>query len=183
MLGPTLKFYFDVFLQDMFAAGTDTSSAAIEWTMAELIRNPRAMEILQNEVRQVVKNEEDINEDDIEKMPYLKGVIKESLRQHSPVPLLVPRESTRDTRVMGYDVVSGTQVIINAWSIARDPLLWENPQHFKPERFLGSSIDFKGFHFEYIPSQEGDHLKLQFKNATASQPKLQTTTIRENKRE
>lgn len=83
MLGPTLKFYFDVFLQDMFAAGTDTSSAAIEWTMAELIRNPRAMEILQNEVRQVVKNEEDINEDDIEKMPYLKGVIKESLRQHS----------------------------------------------------------------------------------------------------
>ncbi|KAL8465616.1 hypothetical protein ACS0TY_034918 [Phlomoides rotata] len=140
---------------DMFAAGTDTSSTALEWTMAELIKNPSTMKQLQKEVREVGGSKEEIEEEDLEKMPYLKAVIKESLRLHSPVPLLVPRESTRDTKVMGYDVVAGTQVIINAWSIARDPLLWENPLHFQPERFLSSNIDFKGVHFEFTPFGAG----------------------------
>ncbi|KAM7478256.1 hypothetical protein LguiA_026469 [Lonicera macranthoides] len=44
-----------------------------------------------------------------------------------------------------------TQVIINAWAIGRDPSLWEEPEEFRPERFLNSCIDFKGFHFKLIP--------------------------------
>ncbi|KAK6123575.1 hypothetical protein DH2020_042682 [Rehmannia glutinosa] len=140
---------------DMFAAGTDTTVSALEWAMAELIKNPRTMKILQNEVRKVVGRKEEIDEDHLEKMMYLKAVIKESLRLHSPIPLLVPRESTQDTKVMGYDIAAGTRVLINAWAIARDSSLWENPEEFRPERFLDSSIDFKGLHFELIPFGTG----------------------------
>ncbi|KAK6123578.1 hypothetical protein DH2020_042681 [Rehmannia glutinosa] len=100
-------------------------------------------------------NEKDIGEDDLEKMSYLKAVMKESLRLHSPVPLLLPRESTQDTKIVGYDIAAGTQVMINAWAIGRDPSLWENPEKFRPERFLDSSIDFRGIHFELIPFGAG----------------------------
>ncbi|KAL3642300.1 hypothetical protein CASFOL_013115 [Castilleja foliolosa] len=140
---------------DMFAAGTDTTAASLEWAIAELIKNPRTMKILQSEVRSVAGNKKEIDEDDLDKMTYLKAVIKESLRLHSPIPLLVPRKSTQDTKVLGYDVKSGTQVMINAWAIARDPTLWEKPEEFLPERFLDSSIDFRGLHFELIPFGAG----------------------------
>lgn len=139
----------------MFTAGTDTTLSAIEWTMSELIRNPRTMKSLHNEITQVTGNKEKIEEDDLEKMPYLQAVIKESLRLHAPVPLLVPRESTQDTKLLGYDIRSGTRLVINAWAINRDPSLWENPEEFHPERFLDTSIDFKGLHFEFVPFGAG----------------------------
>ncbi|KAK4489015.1 hypothetical protein RD792_004807 [Penstemon davidsonii] len=138
---------------DMFAAGTDTTSSVLVWTMTELLRHPNTLKKLQNEVTTAGK--EEITEDDLDKMHYLKAVIKESLRLHTPLPLLVPRESTEDTKVMGYEIAARTQVIINAWAISRDPLLWEDPQEFKPERFLETSIDFKGVHFELIPFGAG----------------------------
>lgn len=140
---------------DMFAAGTDTTVTVLEWALAELIKNPRTMETLQNEVREVGRGKGEINEEDLEKMPYLKAVIKEILRLHTPIPLLVPRESTQDTQVLGYDIPSGTRVVINAWAIGRDPLLWENPEQFYPERFLETSIDYRGLHFELIPFGAG----------------------------
>ncbi|CAL5375050.1 unnamed protein product [Camellia sinensis] len=73
------------------------------------------------------------------------------MRLHPPVPLLVPRRSTRDVKLMGYDIVAGTQVIASAWAIRRDPLSWDEPEEFRPERFLNTSIDFKGHDFELIP--------------------------------
>ena len=74
----------------MFAAGTDTTHSVMEWVMVELLRHPKVMEKLQNEVRAVGQGKSEITEDDFDKMQYLKLVIKEILRLHSPVPSLVP---------------------------------------------------------------------------------------------
>ncbi|CAN1245189.1 Cytochrome P450 736A117, partial [Linum grandiflorum] len=141
---------------DMFAAGMDTTSTALEWTMTEILKNPRVMNKLQYEIRTITGNERrNVTEDDIKQMRYLKAVLKESLRLHLPFPLLTPRESSRDVRVLGYDVPAKTRVIINAWAIARDPMIWEEPEEFRPERFLESSIDFRGRDFELIPFGAG----------------------------
>ncbi|KAK4479375.1 hypothetical protein RD792_014887 [Penstemon davidsonii] len=140
---------------DVFSAGTDTSSTVLEWAMAELIRHPEVMRKLQLEVRGIVKDKHGITNNDMEKMCYLKAVMKETLRYHTPIPLLVPRVATKDVKINGYDVSSGTMVMINAWAIGRDSDSWIEPEMFKPERFLNSSIDFKGLDFELIPFGAG----------------------------
>ena len=123
--------------------------------MTQLLRHPKIMKELQKEIRQVWGDKSDMSEDDLDKMHYLKAVIKETLRLHPPIPLLVPRISIKDVRINGYDIERGTQVFINAWAIGRDPILWEKPEEFLPERFLNNSIDFKGHHFELIPFGSG----------------------------
>ncbi|XP_058193835.1 cytochrome P450 736A117-like [Rhododendron vialii] len=140
---------------DVFAAGTDTTSTALEWAVTELLKHPQAMKKLQAEVRRTIQPNQPITEDDLDQMPYLKAVIKETLRLHPPIPLLVPRESTKDVQVMGYDVAAGTRVVVNAWSIGRDPASWDDPEEFRPERFSNSLVDFRGHDFELIPFGAG----------------------------
>ena len=123
--------------------------------MTELLRHPKAMKELQNEARRISRGKQHITEDDLEKMHYLKAVIKETLRLHPPIPLLVPRESSQDVKIMGYHIPIGTMVIINAWAIGRDPMSWDEPEEFRPERFLSTDIDFKGQDFQLIPFGAG----------------------------
>ncbi|XP_058103499.1 cytochrome P450 71A6-like [Magnolia sinica] len=73
------------------------------------------------------------------------------MRLHSPVPLLIPRESTQHCKINEYDILPGTSVIINAWAIGRDPESWDSPDEFLLERFMNSSIDYKGKDFELVP--------------------------------
>ena len=145
----------------MFSAGTDTSSLVLELAMAELMRNPQQMAKLQGEVRKhTPEGQETVEEEDIANMPYLRAVVKETLRLHPPVPLLLPRLSMADCIVHGYYVPSGTRVIVNAWALGRDPESWqEKPEEFMPERFMdggsAASVDFKGNHFQFLPFGAG----------------------------
>ncbi|XP_004511997.1 cytochrome P450 71D8-like [Cicer arietinum] len=140
---------------DTFAAGTDTTTSTIVWAMAELMKNPRVMEKLQSELRDACKGKEIITEVDVQDLPYLKLVIKETLRLHSPTPLLLPRESTQLTNIGGYDIPKKTKVMVNVWAMARDPYYWNDAEMFIPERFDANSIDYKGNHFEYLPFGAG----------------------------
>ncbi|KAG2678720.1 hypothetical protein I3760_11G016000 [Carya illinoinensis] len=153
---PVERVSIKALLQDVFAAGTDTVYIALEWAMTELLRHPAAMKKVQIEVRGIsTGNEREVTEDDLDKMHYLKAVIKETFRLHPPVPLLVPRESTQSVKLQGYDIAAGTKVIVNAWAIGRDPKSWDEPEEFHPERFLTTSIDVKGHDFQLIPFGAG----------------------------
>ncbi|KAJ0969475.1 hypothetical protein J5N97_022352 [Dioscorea zingiberensis] len=142
-------------LLNMFAAGTDTTYATLEWAMAELIKNPNVMKMLQDEVKRIASGKSMVNEHDLGEMHYLRAVIKETLRLHPPVPMLLPRESMDSCQLEGYEIPKKTRVIINYWAITRDPNVWEKPDEFIPERFLNNPIDFKGQDYEYIPFGSG----------------------------
>lgn len=142
----------------MFGAGMDTTLTTIEWAMAEMVKQPRVMAKAQTEIRQTLKGKKIINEADIQGINYLKLVVKETLRLHPPVPLLVPRECREPCVVAGFEIPIKTKVLINAWAIGRDPKHWENPETFYPERFVNSCVDLKGTNcsnFEYIPFGAG----------------------------
>lgn len=142
-------------MQDIFIGGGETSSSVVEWGMSELIRNPRVMEEAQAEVRRVYDSKGYVDETELHQLIYLKSIIKETMRLHPPVPLLVPRVSRERCQINGYEIPSKTRVIINAWAIGRNPKYWAEAESFKPERFLNSSIDFRGTDFEFIPFGAG----------------------------
>ncbi|KDP36253.1 hypothetical protein JCGZ_09818 [Jatropha curcas] len=140
---------------DMFIAGSDTSSTTLEWAMSEMMKNPSIMEKAQAEVRKVFGSKGKVDEAGLHELSYLKLVIKETLRLHPPVPLLLPRENKENVVIEGYDIPAKSKVVVNAWAIARDPKYWDEAERFYPERFINSSIDFKGANFEFIPFGAG----------------------------
>ncbi|XP_028764209.1 cytochrome P450 81E8-like [Neltuma alba] len=119
----------------MIMAGTETSAVTLEWAMSCLLNNPKALKKAQQEIDTYTGQERLIEEQDISKLPYLQNVISETMRLHPVVPLLVPREVSKDCTIGGYSVPRNTIVLVNAWAIHRDPQLWSDPTSFKPERF------------------------------------------------
>ncbi|GMJ05447.1 RED ELONGATED 1, SUPERROOT 2, ALTERED TRYPTOPHAN REGULATION 4, RUNT 1, cytochrome P450, family 83 [Hibiscus trionum] len=142
-------------LMDVFIAGTETSAATVIWVMSYLMKNSKCLKRTQDEVRNLIGKKGFLKEDDIQSLTYLQAVIKETFRLQPIVPLLVPRETLRKCSIDGYEVPAKSLVFVNAWAIGRDPEAWENAKEFCPERFIGSSINYKGQHFELIPFGAG----------------------------
>ncbi|KAH7854399.1 hypothetical protein Vadar_013357 [Vaccinium darrowii] len=129
-------------------AGTDTTSTALQWIMANLVKYPHVQTKLYEEITSIVgpspqfreKNEKAnmvmINEDDLQRMPYLKSVVLEGLRRHPPAHFLLPHMVTKDVELEGYLVPKDATINFMAADIGWDPKVWEEPMEFKPERFL-----------------------------------------------
>ncbi|CAN6251290.1 unnamed protein product [Urochloa humidicola] len=152
------KDHLKAMLIDIFFGGTDTSYIVLEFIMAELLRNPRVMSILQSEIRRCVpEGQQMVTEDDLTRLPYLKAVINETLRLHPPAPLLAPHYSITDVHVDGYMIPAKIPILVNAWALGRDKSAWADAEEFKPERFMGIDVDinFKGNDFQFLPFGAG----------------------------
>ncbi|MED6160094.1 hypothetical protein PIB30_048150 [Stylosanthes scabra] len=150
-------------LMDMVVGGSDTSSNTIEFAMAEMINNSEVMKKVQEELEAVVGRDNIVEESHIHKLPYLRAVMKETLRLHPALPLLVPHCPSETTTVGGYTIPKGSRVFVNVWAIHRDPSIWDNPLEFDPTRFLNddddgganNKWDFSGSDFRYFPFGSG----------------------------
>lgn len=145
------------FLLDLFIAGTETNALSVEWTMAELIRNPAVMSKVRAELQEVLGAKQYPDESDINKLPYLRAVLMETMRLHPPSPLLIPHQAMAEgAEVGGFVVPKGAMVIVNLWAVMRDPASWTQPEAFLPERFVGADMDFRGKdRFEFMPFGAG----------------------------
>ncbi|XP_021276964.1 flavonoid 3'-monooxygenase-like [Herrania umbratica] len=143
------------FTQDLIAGGTDTSATTVEWAISELIKQPQLIKKATEELDRVIGRERWVEEKDIPQLPYTDAIMKETMRKHPVAVMLAPHLALQDCIVAGYDIRKGTTVFINTWSMGRDPSLWEEPEEFRPERFLGKNIDVKGQHFELLPFGSG----------------------------
>lgn len=123
--------------------------------MAELMQNPSVMSRAQAEVRGAFMGQMKVTEEGLGELSYLRCVIKETLRLHTPGPLLLPRECQEQCNILGYDIPKGATVIMNAWAISRNAQYWDESEAFIPDRFMGSEIDYKGNNFEFTPFGAG----------------------------
>ena len=139
----------------MFAGGTDTSSIVVEWALAELIRHDDITKTLQDELDRVIGKDRLLSEEDIPNLPYLQATVKEIMRLHPVLPLLIPHESIQPCEVAGFYVPEKTTLVVNTWSLSMDENSWEKPHEFRPQRFMDSTVDHKGHHFQFLPFGAG----------------------------
>ncbi|XP_074264865.1 geraniol 8-hydroxylase-like [Silene latifolia] len=132
-------------LRDLLSAGADSTSTTLVWAMAELLHNPEKLRKAKGELQKVIGIKNQIRESDINRLPYLNAVIKETLRLHPSVPLSIPRKADTDLKVFGFTVPKNAQILVNIWAIGRDPDVWDRPDEFDPDRFigLGSGRDYE----------------------------------------
>lgn len=127
----------------------------VEWAISELLKKPEIFKKATEELDRVIGRERWVEEKDIVNLPFVDAIAKETMRLHPVAPMLVPRLAREDCRVAGYDIPEGTRILVSVWTIGRDPNLWENPDEFCPERFIGKDIDVKGQDFELLPFGSG----------------------------
>lgn len=140
------------FFQGLFAGGTGTAAEAMQWTIAELINHPKVFNKVREEIKSVA-GARLVEESDIRSLPYLRAVVKETLRLYPPGPI-APRECCQSCKIRGFDVSQKTMVIVNLYAIMRDPALWDNPNEFRPERFLVSSKEQDNLDFNQNETEE-----------------------------
>ncbi|CAK7344117.1 unnamed protein product [Dovyalis caffra] len=118
-------------------AGTNTTQTALQWIMANLVKYPHIQEKLFEEIQGAVDaGEEEVKEDDLHKMPYLKALILEGLRRHPPGHFLFAHAVTQDTILDGFRIPKNGIVNFMVAEMGWDAKVWEDPMMFKPERFL-----------------------------------------------
>ncbi|XP_062075865.1 cytochrome P450 93A3-like [Humulus lupulus] len=148
-------------LMDTIFGATDTTTTSVEWAMAEIFTKPMVLNKIQEELKQVVGLNNNVEESHLSKLTYLNAVLKETLRLHPPAPFLIPRFPSQSAIVGGYTIPKGTAIFLNVWSMQRDPSVWENPLEFLPERFMGdesqgeTNYNFSGKTFNYLPFGSG----------------------------
>ncbi|KAH7277067.1 hypothetical protein KP509_39G032800 [Ceratopteris richardii] len=143
---------------EVIGAAIHTTALTTEWGIAELLKHPHCITRLRQEMEEVLgdKKGQLIVEADIAKLTYLQCVIKEILRLHPVVSLLLPRMSSQECEVGGYTIPAKTLTFVNVWAIGRDEDVWENALEFRPERFESNKdIDVKGHHYELLPFGSG----------------------------
>ena len=142
-------------IQDLIAGGKDTSATTVEWAMSELLKQPHLIRKATEEIDRVIGKDRLVEERDIPQLPYINAIMKETMRKHPVAALLAPHLALEDCNIAGYEIRKGTRIFINTWSIGRNLSIWDAPEEFCPERFLGKDIDVKGQNFELLPFGSG----------------------------
>ncbi|KAL6857003.1 hypothetical protein ACP4OV_018385 [Aristida adscensionis] len=133
---------------EFLSAGTDTTATALQWIMANLVKNPAMQARLREEVAGGAMAGGEVREEELQGMPYLKAVVLEALRRHPPGHYVLPHAAAEDTTLDGYRVPAGAPVNFAVGEIGLDGEVWEAPGEFRPERFLaggeGEDVDLTG---------------------------------------
>ncbi|XP_015895174.3 cytochrome P450 78A5 [Ziziphus jujuba] len=124
-------------LWEMIFRGTDTVAILLEWILARMVLHPDIQTKAQGEIDQVVGRFRQVSDSDIQNLPYLQAIIKESLRMHPPGPLLSwARLAIHDVHVGSDFIPAGTTAMVNMWAITHNEKIWSEAEKFKPERFM-----------------------------------------------
>ncbi|GMI68815.1 CINNAMATE 4-HYDROXYLASE, REDUCED EPRDERMAL FLUORESCENCE 3, cinnamate-4-hydroxylase [Hibiscus trionum] len=143
-------------VENINVAAIETTLWSMEWAIAELVNHPDVQHKIRREISRVL-NGKHVTESNLHELPYLQATVKETLRLHTPIPLLVPHMNLEEAKLGGFTIPRESKVVVNAWWLANNPEWWKNPEEFRPERFMeeengidaavaGGRVDFR-----YLP--------------------------------
>uniref|UniRef100_A0AAT9TZR5 trans-cinnamate 4-monooxygenase n=1 Tax=Anthoceros angustus TaxID=48387 RepID=A0AAT9TZR5_ANTAG len=146
-------------VENINVAAIETTLWSMEWGIAELVNHPHLQTKLRDELDSVLGKGVLVTEPDIAggKLPYLSAVVKETLRLHMAIPLLVPHMNLHQAKLSGYDIPAESKILVNAWWLANNPATWKKPEEFRPERFLEEEkgVEANGNDFRFLPFGAG----------------------------
>ena len=116
--------YLD-FLLLLFETAIETTLWSIEWGIAELVNHPEIQAKLRHELDTKLGPGVQVTEPDIQNLPCLQAVIKETLRLRMAIPLLVPHMNLHDAKLGGFDIPAESKILVNAWWLANNPDQWK----------------------------------------------------------
>jgi cytochrome P450 len=149
----------------LVAAGFETTSAGIGWTLHAVHARPDVAARLRAEVASVVGDGE-LTPAHLGAMPYLDAVVSESLRLHPPGPFSA-RKVVDDVTFAGHTIPAGVLVVYSAYEVQRDPAHWPEPDRFAPERWLpGDALHRPVDPYAYVPFGGGYRRCIGFALAT-----------------
>jgi cytochrome P450 len=131
----------------LIVAGHETTASALNWMWYLLSQHADAAQRLQQEVDALPRDVADVA--DLERLPFTRQVIEETLRLYPPGWLLTRRAIEADT-LDGYAIAPGTDVFISPYIVHRHPRFWPDPERFDPARF-SSANQAQRNRFAYLP--------------------------------
>lgn len=130
----------------------------LEWILARMILHPEIQSKAQDEIDHVLRtnNRTLVADSDLQNLPYIQAIVKETLRLHPPGPLLSwARLAIHDTHVGPHFIPAGTTAMVNMWAITHDERVWPEPEVFRPERFMEEDVAIMGSDLRLAPFGSG----------------------------
>ncbi|KAL3812511.1 hypothetical protein ACJIZ3_013779 [Penstemon smallii] len=165
------------FFDELLIAASDTTTLTTVWLMVEIIKNPETLSRVRDEIANQAMDGDELNESRLSECKYFQACVKETLRLHVPGPFGIPHRANETCIVDNYVIPKDSMVMVNFWAIHLDPNNWEDATSFKPERFLNSKIDYKGFNFEFLPFGAGQRMCPGFNVAVKSVQVMVATLV------
>ncbi|EGT40444.1 hypothetical protein CAEBREN_31910 [Caenorhabditis brenneri] len=121
---------------DFWLAGMETTSNAIRWHIAYMMKYPEIQDKVRKEIFENVGTSRLPSMSDKPNMPYTQAVIHEVQRHSNMVPFLGTHQSTKDTEILGNPIPSGTNVTAQTWSVMKNDPIFKDQLKFNPDRYL-----------------------------------------------
>ena len=147
-------------IQDLFFAGTETTSNTLRWGLLCMMLYPDVQERVQQEIDSVLGSDRLPCLRDRARLPYTEATLHEIQRFSSLLSFTIPHRTTEHATFRGYDIPAGTTVFANLWSIFRDPKVFPEPERFNPGRFMKDENENVAKPDELIPFGIGSYMIL-----------------------
>ncbi|KAG8408388.1 hypothetical protein J3459_017860 [Metarhizium acridum] len=120
----------------LYEAGSDTTAIALSAFVMAMILYPNVAIKAQKELESVVGPDRMPTFRDLDELPYIHAIVKETLRWRPVIPGGIPHAVTEDDEYMGYRIPKGSMIIPNLWAMAMDERMFKQAEHFVPERWI-----------------------------------------------
>ncbi|KAL4232266.1 Cytochrome P450 2J2 [Mactra antiquata] len=143
-----------VLMGELLSAGSETTATCVIWIILYLIKDVSLQKRLQADIDDVIGTERQPTLNDRKRLAYVEATILEGLRIAPVAPLSVPHAVHEDTMFRGFLIPKETTVLVNLHSVLKDPATWDEPESFRPERFLDNTDNIT-IPKEFIPYSAG----------------------------